>query len=208
MGTKILRKEIFLIVIVMIGVLISGCIDTHLKTSDEVKEHIKAMKGLGEEILKNDTKFRNIDGWEKSKTERFTSHCSNEICNVVFEVAIENKSYVAWIDLFSKKVLTTKEIKIEKNKSCSNGGESRENIFGENNNISNKLLNIALEDEGVKEIIGKNAYTVSGHGTGCMGGYEFGTLTLNVGGFYDFGGQTYTIFIDVSDKKVLSKLKH
>jgi len=34
-GAKFLRKEIFLIAIVMIGVLILGCMDTLSKTSDE-----------------------------------------------------------------------------------------------------------------------------------------------------------------------------
>ncbi len=164
---------------------------------------MKAMERQGEEILKNDTKFRSIDGWEKSKINGSASGYSNKICDVVFRMEIENKSYVAWINIFSKKVLTIKEIKKENN--INYNYIKGHTIYNEGNK---ELVNITMEDDGVKEIIGKNTYTLSGYGNSCMDGYVFGTLTLNVGGFYDIRGKTYTIFIDVSDKKVLSIVKH
>jgi len=190
---------------------------------------MKAMERQGEEILKNDTKFRSIDGWEKSKINGSASGYSNKICDVVFRMEIENKSYVAWINIFSKKVLTIKEIKKENNINYNyikghtiynEGNKELVNITMEDDgdkelvNITmeddgdKELVNITMEDDGVKEIIGKNTYTLSGYGNSCMDGYVFGTLTLNVGGFYDIRGKTYTIFIDVSDKKVLSIVKH
>ena len=177
----------------------------------EMKEECKKMV----RIVEADDEFKMlIDGKQWQRPEIYCGNGEFE----TLSLDLDNRSYFIVVDMVGERVLVIKDVTDAQQK----WGTERQTLPPADRPITdeeaeelkkrwmeeeNKILQIALADGRVREIIDGNRYFVGGQGSTGGPGYEIRTMDVSVGGIAGIFGTKYVICIDYGEEKVLAVTK-